>query len=252
MDCYQQTAHRLLGSRHAVALTGAGISVESGIPDFRSEKGLWSKYDPMEFGSIQSFRAHPARVWKMLIEMDELLVKAEPNAAHLALADLEKRGILKAVITQNVDSLHQKAGNLKTIEFHGNNRTLSCIRCGAQFPRTSVSFVTLPPSCSCGGALRPDFVFFGESIHPGVQQEATLEAQQCDLMLIIGTSATVAPASYLPYEAKERGAFILEINPTKTELSYRMTDLHIQESAGKALTAVLAAVDEMGPFRGTK
>jgi NAD-dependent deacetylase len=252
MDCYRLTANRLRQSGHAVALTGAGISVESGIPDFRSEKGLWTRYDPMEFGTIQSFRAHPEKVWKMLLEMDGLLSNAQPNAAHLALADLERRGILKAVVTQNVDSLHQKAGSCRVIEFHGHNRTLSCIRCGKQFCRANVSLTRLPPPCSCGGALRPDLVFFGENIPPEAHQQAIWEAEHCDVMLIVGTSATVAPASYLPYTAKERGAFILEINPARTELSYRTTDLHIQESAGQALPAILSALDEMSSFGGMK
>jgi NAD-dependent deacetylase len=245
MDCYLQTASRLLKSKHTVALTGAGISVESGIPDFRSEKGLWAKYDPMEFGSIQSFRANPKKVWEMLLEMDELLWKARPNAAHVALAELERRSLLKSVITQNVDSLHQRAGNCRVIEYHGHNRTLSCARCGRQFSREDISLKELPPSCSCGGALRPDVVFFGESIPPEAYKQAIWESEHCDLMLIVGTSASVAPASFLPVAAKENGAFILEINPAITELTHGTTDLHIRETAGKALPAVLRALDEM-------
>jgi NAD-dependent deacetylase len=166
MDDYRRMAERLLRSAYVVALTGAGISVESGIPDFRSAGGLWSKYDPMEYGTIESFRANPAKVWKMLAELDEVLLRADPNPAHRALAELEKRGILRLIITQNVDSLHQRAGNTKVVEFHGNNRTLRCDSCGQVFSRASVSLKNLPPRCPCGEALRPELVFFGEPI-PG-------------------------------------------------------------------------------------
>lgn len=223
------------------------MSVESGIPDFRSEAGLWSRFDPMEYGHIESFRADPGKVWTMLLEMDRLLSKASPNPGHLALAELERRGILKEVVTQNVDSLHQRAGNSNVIEFHGHGRTLRCDRCHNRFSREGLSLERLPPTCVCGGPLRPDFVFFGEEIPPEAHRRAMSAARYCDLMLIVGTSATVAPASHLPHVAKEHGAFLVEINPSTTELSYRMTDLHIMEPAGKALPAVLKALD-MHPF----
>lgn len=242
MDHYLEMADRIAQSRYAVALTGAGISVESGIPDFRSKGGLWSRYDPMEFAHIESLRANPAKVWKMLQEMDDLLSSAVPNAAHIALAELEKRGLLKAIITQNVDSLHQKAGSRNVIEFHGHFRSLQCDVCSRRFPREEISLVNLPPRCKCGGPLRPEIVFFGETIPRYAYQEAMLAAQSCDLMMIVGTSATVAPASYLPPAAKEGGAFLLEINPTATGLSYRMSDCHIAEPAGKALPAIVAAL----------
>lgn len=245
MHMYKEIAARLLTSRHVVALTGAGISVESGIPDFRSPGGLWSRYDPMEFGHIESFRINPGKVWKMLLEMDQLLNSALPNSAHFALAELEKRGIVKTVITQNVDSLHQRAGSSDVIEFHGHNRTLRCDHCGKRYSRESISLEVLPPICGCSKPLRPDFVFFGESIPPKALENAMAVAQGCDMMLIVGTSATVAPASYLPLAAKEASAFLLEINPTKTELSYRMSDLHIAEPAGKALPAILEALNTM-------
>jgi NAD-dependent deacetylase len=244
MNLYRLAADRILKSRYAVALTGAGISVESGIPDFRSPGGLWSKYDPLEFGHIESFRMNPQRVWKMLVEMDQLLLAAHPNQAHFALAELEDRGQLKGIITQNVDSLHQSAGSRNVIEFHGHNRTLSCDVCGTRLPRHAISFSKVPPYCACGYPLRPDFVFFGENIPQTAHEEAMEAAHSCDLMLVIGTSATVAPASLLPSSAKRGGAFILEINPNKTELTYRMSDLHIAEPAGKALPAIVAALDQ--------
>lgn len=245
MNFYQQAAEQILKSRSAVALTGAGISVESGIPDFRSPQGLWSKYDPMEFGHIESFRANPARVWRMLLEMDTLLIEAQPNRAHFALAELESRGLLKIVITQNVDSLHQRAGSHNVVEFHGHNRSLRCDACGARFARGSVALTSIPPECRCGNVLRPEFVFFGENIPPDAHRQAATAVDKCDLLIVVGTSATVAPASLLPLSAKRRGAFLLEINPTRTELSYRMSDIHIAEPAGKALSAIISALDRV-------
>ncbi len=242
IDC-ELAAEKLLQSRYAVALTGAGISVESGIPDFRSKDGLWSKYDPMEFGHIDSFRANPRKVWKMLSEMDMLLRRAQPNGAHYALAQMEDMGILKAIITQNIDSLHQRAGSRNVIEFHGHNRTLRCERCHRRFDRESVSLESLPPLCSCGSFLRPEFVFFGEEIPPEAYRRAMDAAQHCDVMLVVGTSATVAPASFLPRAAKSRGAFLLEINPTKTQLSDLYSDMHFADMAGRVLPAILAELN---------
>lgn len=246
MTLYKIAAERIARSRHLIALTGAGISVESGIPDFRSPGGLWSKYDPMEYGHIESFRMNPQRVWQMLLEMDRLLLRADPNPAHFALADLEKRGLLKTVITQNVDSLHQRAGSVNVIEFHGHNRSLRCESCGKRYSRKDVLLAVMPPCCRCGLPLRPDFVFFGESIPPTAHGEAMLAAENCDMMLIIGTSASVAPASFLPSSAKRGGAYLLEINPNQTELSSHLSDLHIAEPAGKALPAIIEELDQLG------
>jgi len=240
---HKQAADRLRQSRYAIALTGAGISVESGIPDFRSADGLWSRYDPMEFGHIVSFRRDPAKVWQMLLEMDALLHCSVPNPAHYALAELEQRRLIKSIITQNVDSLHQRAGSLRVVEYHGDGRTLRCDGCAQSYSRETVPFAKLPPLCWCGKPLRPNFVFFGEDISPTAHRDAVEAARHCDLMLVVGTSGTVAPASYLPAMAKQRGAFILEINPAKTEFSAKLADLSIAESAGTALPAIVAALD---------
>lgn len=247
MEKIFEAAVRLVQSRYAVALTGAGISVESGIPDFRSAGGLWSRYDPTEYADIDSFKANPAKVWKMLFEMDEMLTRAQANPAHLVLAELERRGIIKAVITQNVDSLHQRAGSSTVIEFHGHNRTLRCEGCGRRVKREDIAFDALAgsfPKCPCGGPMRPEVVFFGEGIPSQAHTAAISEIEKCDLVLVVGTSATVAPASYLPVIAKKQGAFILEINPTPTLLTDQMTDLHIAEAAGRALASILAVMDE--------
>ena len=252
MGIYRIVAERLITCRCTIALTGAGISVESGIPDFRSANGLWAKYDPMEYGDIESFRANPAKVWKMLLEMDTLLGRALPNPGHVALAQLEQQGILKAVVTQNVDSLHQKAGSVQVIEFHGHNRTLRCEECRRRFARENVFLDKIPPLCSCGSPLRPEFVFFGEEIPLEAYQQAMAAAQHCDLMLVVGTSATVAPASYLPRTAKRRGAAVVEVNPKATQLSHDTSDLHLAEPAGKALPAVMAALEALRAERRKK
>jgi len=228
-----------------VALTGAGISVESGIPDFRSKNGLWSRYDPNEYASIESFRANPGKVWKMLVEMDTLFSSAQPNAAHLALSELEQLGIIKVVVTQNIDSLHQRAGSSNVVEFHGHFRSLHCDSCFRIKMRKETEFDSLPPLCSCGGILRPDIVFFGEGIPPEAFSSAIRAAEDCDLMLIVGTSASVVPASQLPRIAKRKGAKLLEINPGSSELSGWLTDVHISEPAGLALSSVIEIVREM-------
>jgi NAD-dependent deacetylase len=239
---YRMAAEKLKDARCGVALTGAGISVESGIPDFRSPSGLWSKYDPEEFGYIESFRKNPAKVWRMIIEVQELLNRAVPNPAHISLAELEKAGHIKAIITQNIDSLHQRAGSVEVIEYHGHGRTLRCDVCGQTYLPDTVKLDELPPRCACSGPLRPDFVFFGEPIPPLAYRRSMEYAARCDVMLVIGTSATVAPASYLPLIAKERGAYIIEINPSPSAISTTLTDLYIGEPAGKAMPLIVEAL----------
>jgi NAD-dependent deacetylase len=227
--------------RHSrvVALTGAGISVESGIPDFRSAGGLWSRFDPMEYAYIRAFRRNPAKVWAMLKEMDAVITRARPNPAHLALAELEARGILTGIITQNVDNLHQAAGSKRVVEYHGNALRFVCDTCHGHHPRESLDFSHTPLYCLCGGLIRPDVVFFGEPIPPAAQAEAEELAQHCDLMLVIGTSGEVAPASYIPAIAKEWRAVIMESNLEPTRLTHSLTDHFLKGSAGKLLPEVI-------------
>ena len=222
-----------------VALTGAGISVESGIPDFRSPDGLWSRFDPMEYAHIRAFRANPAKVWALLKEMDAVITGARPNPAHYALAELEARGVLLGVITQNVDNLHQAAGSKRVVEYHGNARRFVCDTCNGHHPRETLDFSHTPLYCLCGGLIRPDVVFFGEAIPTAAQEEAEELAQECDLLLVIGTSGEVAPASYLPYTAKEWGAVIVENNLEPTRLTRTLTDHFLKGSAGKLLPLTL-------------
>ncbi len=229
----------LLASRYAVALTGAGISVESGIPDFRSDDGVWAKFDPYEYGHIDSFRADPGKVWKLLLEMRTLVESASPNQAHYALGELERRGVLKAIITQNVDGLHQKGGASNVIEFHGSFRTMHCESCRKSYASSEVSLAKLPPRCRCGGPIRPDVVLFGEGIPDDAYSRAFEAASRCDLMIVAGTSASVAPASDLPMVAKRAGASIVEINPNASDLSPELCDLRIIETAGEAFTHIM-------------
>jgi len=228
--------------RRLVALTGAGISVESGIPDFRSPGCLWERFDPREYAYIRAFRANPAKVWTMLQEMDALLTAARPNPAHLALAELEARGLLLGIITQNVDNLHQAAGNSRVVEYHGNAHRFICDTCKGHHPRESLDFSSPPLYCLCGGLIRPDVVFFGEPIPEAAQREAEELARDCDLLLVIGTSGEVAPASYLPYTAKQWGALIVENNLEPTSLTRNLTDYFLPRPAGKLWPRVLQAM----------
>jgi NAD-dependent deacetylase len=203
----------------AVALTGAGISVDSGIPDFRSRGGLWEKYDPAEYATIDAFRRDPDRVWNMLREMGDQVAGAAPNAGHLGLARLEAEGLLDGIITQNVDDLHQAAGSRTVIEFHGNARRLACTRCGDRTQPDRMPAGHHAPRCAkCEGILRPLIVFFGEPIPPTALRRAADLARSCRTMLVVGTSATVAPASLLPLMARDAGARVVEIDLQETAL----------------------------------
>lgn len=230
----------------SVALTGAGISVESGIPAFRGAQGLWERYDPIEYASIESFDADPAKVWLMLKEMDELVMSAQPNPAHQALALLEKQGCLASVVTQNIDGLHQAAGSRHVVEFHGSGRHLRCQGCGRQVGRAELMVEQIPPRCGCGGFIRPNVVFFGEPIPERAAMTAFALASSCQVMLVVGTSAVVAPASQLPALAKRAGAKIVEINLEPSPLSHDISDYLFEASASQVLPKLVEAVDALG------
>ena len=237
-----QLAAIIRGSRHIAALTGAGISVESGIPDFRSPGGLWERFDPMEYATLQAFKANPAKVWALINEMDALITRARPNPAHLALAALEARGRLAGLITQNVDNLHQAAGSKNVVEYHGNAHRFVCDTCRGQHPRETLDFEHIPLYCLCGGLIRPDVVFFGEPIPAAAQEAAYALVLTCDLLLIIGTSGEVAPANFLPQIAKSRGAVIVENNLVPTRLTRSLTDYFLPGKAGVVLPQVLQSL----------
>jgi len=245
-DLIQETAKIIASSKHVVALTGAGISVESGIPPFRGKGGLWEKFDPMEVGHIQSFMENPERVWRLLISgMKDILSEARPNAAQYGLARLESLGKLKTVITQNVDGLHQLAGSRDVIEFHGNFAWLRCLNCGARVKTVNVALKEMPPKCDCGGIYRPECVFFGESIPMQAMDRSQLAASSCDLMLVIGTSAVVQPAAFMPVIARQSGAVVIEINPEPTPLTQTTSKFLVQGKAGSIVKQIADEVERM-------
>jgi NAD-dependent deacetylase len=241
-DLIQRTAEAILGARQVMALTGAGISVESGIPPFRGQGGLWAKYDPEEYAHIDAFRRNPGKVWEMLREMRQVMARAKPNPAHTALAELEALGRLSCIVTQNVDGLHQEAGSRNVVEFHGNDRELVCMMCGVQTPSAPVALDRLPPMCACGGVLKPTVVMFGETIPPDALARADEAAGASDVALIAGASAEVFPAAQIPYTIKRNGGVIIEFNIEPTALTGSVADWSHTESASTSLSAVAAAV----------
>ncbi|KAJ7550343.1 hypothetical protein O6H91_07G095900 [Diphasiastrum complanatum] len=203
-EAIAEAAKLIAEASSVVAFTGAGISVESGIPDFRSAGGLWSKYDPSVYCSYQVFLERPELFWKMALEIYELMSHAKPNAAHVALAELENCGLLSCVITQNVDNLHQRAGNKKVYELHGNAITCSCITCKTKFacddvirPLQETSILTVPKCNTCQGILKLDVVLFGEALPSLVVEDAMTSTIAADVLLVVGTSLTVSPANSL-------------------------------------------------------
>ncbi len=242
-DQIERAATILAKSKFTVALTGAGISVESGIPPFRGKGGLWERIDPMKYAHINALREDPGTVWRMLIkEMNMTLGKARPNPAHIGLMDLEELGILRSIITQNVDGLHQMAGSTDVIEFHGTFSWVRCFACDRRTRITDIDLTEIPPRCRCGGIYRPDAVFFGEMI----PQEALFRSQRasgnCDVMLVIGTSALVQPSASIPFIAKDNGAAIIEINPEPTQLTDEISDISLMGPAGSVMPRLVRSV----------
>jgi NAD-dependent deacetylase len=227
-----------------VALTGAGVSTESGIPDFRSPGGLWAQFDPLDYGSIQAFRADPERVWRFYAPRFAMLTEAEPNAAHRALAELERRGLLIAVVTQNIDLLHRRAGSREVIEVHGSIRTSTCPRCGRAYELAEVLRLLEAgagaPRCPAdGGVLKPDVVFFGELLPEGAMERATELARGAGLLLVVGSSLEVYPVAGLPLDTLEAGGLLAIVNRGSTPLDSRAA-LKLDGSAGVLLEEVLA------------
>jgi NAD-dependent deacetylase len=233
----------LRAARHLTAFTGAGISVESGIPPFRGPGGLWERYDPRLL-ELDYFRSHPKESWEVLhILFYDHLDAAQPNEAHRVLAAWEARGLLKAVITQNIDNLHTRAGCRKVIEFHGHTRSLTCLGCGKTVAAASVDLATLPPICPCGGVLKPDLVFFGEDIPPRARQDAEEAIGRTDVLLVIGSTGEVYPAASLPVRAAALGARIIEINPKPSAFTAAMQTMLLAMPAGEALRSLDRALE---------
>jgi NAD-dependent deacetylase len=242
-DLIHQAADIIINSELTLALTGAGISVESGIPDFRSPGGLWTIYDPSEYATITAFYASPEKVWEMAQEMTKLIDQAEPNSAHTGMAELEKMGFLHHIITQNVDNLHQDAGSKNVIEYHGNVSTLTCLKCGKKFRREDLTD-EIPPKCTCRTKqiLKPDVIFFGEAIPGDAMNKSFQLASQAQVLIVAGTSALVSPANTIPSITKQNSAKIIEINRESTHLTGTITDVFLQGDAGMTIPALVEAI----------
>jgi NAD-dependent deacetylase len=213
-----RAAEWIASAKKVIVFTGAGVSTESGIPDFRSATGLWVRFDPMEYATLGAFKQDPVKVWRMLAEVERIL-DARPNAGHRALAELEAEGAVSGLITQNIDGLHQAAGSRNVIEFHGSHRTFSCLTCGARYSREEVGGMGMPPRCAngigrrvCGAILKPDVVLFDEMIPVEALRGADQLVRGADLVLVAGTSCEVYPAASIPHQVRDQGGKIVELN----------------------------------------
>ncbi len=226
-------------SQHITVFTGAGISVESGIPPFRGENGLWEKYDPY-FLHINYFMKNPKKSWELNKELFyRLLTDCDPNKAHQVVADLEKEGYVNTVITQNIDNLHQEAGSENVYEFHGTYKRLSCVECGKKYEFGEDYLKKLPPRCnSCDGILKPDYIFFGEGIPQKAYQASIKESKEADLFIVIGTTGEVTPASLIPEMAARNGANIIEVNTKKSSYTDNITDVFLEGKATKVMESL--------------
>lgn len=233
-------------SNYIVVFTGAGISTESGIDDFRSEGGLWSRYDPAIYASYHYFLDDPSKFWEMQNELEGIVANAEPNLAHYAIAELEELGKVKAIITQNIDMLHQKAGSgkygAKIFELHGQYGTLECIKCRKEFHYEEIDTKSVKyPVCECSGFIKPKVILFGESLPMGVMEGAMNACRDCDCFLMVGSSLVVSPANFMPSIAKQYEARILFINKESTVMD-NLADIFIRGSASEIFTALMKKI----------
>jgi len=236
----EKAVELIKNAKHVTAFTGAGISVESGIPPFRGKDGLWSKFDPI-FLDINYFNQYPLESWKLIKEIFyDFFGKAKPNAAHFALSEMEKLSYINSVITQNIDNLHQQAGSKKVYEFHGTSRNLICTNCNKIYSATNIDISQLPPKCErCGTVLKPNFVFFGEPIPEPARTNSFAEAEKADVFILIGTTGEIMPASIIPIEAEKNGAKIIEVNIQPSNYTSSITDIFLEGKATKIMQKLL-------------
>ncbi len=250
-DAIEAAAAMLRLATHAVALVGAGLSAESGIPTFRGEGGLWTRFGEPTFDGWELFSQDPAAWWREVIDSGReegqfarTIDEARPNAGHYAMADLEKMGCLAHIITQNIDNLHQLAGSTRISEIHGNRNLVRCMSCGSRDRLATIALDRLPPLCpECGGFLKTDTVMFGEPIPEDVLRDCYRETSLSDLFLVVGTSAVVYPAAEFPQMARRRGAGLIEINLQDTPFN-GLADVVIRARAGEALAAIVERLRE--------
>ena len=247
-EVVKAAATLILSADYVVVLTGAGVSVESGIPPFRGPGGIWTRFGEPPMDGYQRFLADPKSWWEGRLKpgrrrgLGVSILDAKPNPGHYALAEMEEVGILRAVITQNIDNLHTAAGSRNVLEIHGNVHKLRCVKCGARFPRNGFDLSELPPRCPrCGGVVKGDTVMFGEPIPQDVLSRCMEEAERCDCMLVVGTSAAVYPAAGLPLIVKRRGGALIEVNPRTSELN-SLCDVCIRAPSGEALPKIVSAL----------
>ena len=238
-------------SQYVTALTGAGVSVESGIRPFRGPGGIWTELGEPPMDGYRRFENNPKEYWEEMMNPVRIsrfwdsYNKAKPNAGHMAFAELEAMGILKSLITQNIDNLHIEAGNKKVLEIHGNKLKLRCVNCNARFPKIGFDLSTLPPQCpECGGIVKDDIVMFGEPIPSDVLVSCQAEAKQSDCMIVVGTSAIVYPAASLPLIVKDRGGVMIEVNPLESEMS-EICDVVVRASSGEAMPALVETLKKL-------
>ena len=239
MDTLREAALVISNSEYLIALTGAGISKESNIPTFRGEDGLWRTYDVMELATPSAFVRNPTLVWEWYEWRQGLISKCDPNPAHNTLVRWEERGLLKTLITQNVDGLHRRAGSTKVLEVHGDLWALKCSFCDYQ-GRLNKPASGIPACPLCGKHLRPDVVWFGESLDRAIMSQVYTELEKADACIVIGTSALVQPSASFPLIVKQRGGPIIEVNIEKTMLTSAV-DFHLSGKAGE----ILPALDEL-------
>jgi NAD-dependent deacetylase len=260
-DAIEAAAQIIARANYAIAFTGAGISAESGIPTFRDPGGIWDRFDPSEVGTpegtLQFAMRHPERIREFLEESVAIFEKAEPNPGHHGLVELEEMGILKSVVTQNIDDLHSIAGNTKVFEVHGNLYRFRCTSCDwkNKFSREEIlgkvksafheesftleGLLAVLPKCDCAGLMRPDVVMFGEEVQQ--LSESHREAQLSDVIIVLGTSGVVWPAARVPYDGKKKNSKIIEINPT--ENAFRdITDVYVKDLSGTAMPKIMERV----------
>jgi NAD-dependent deacetylase len=240
----ERLAELIRDHQPCVALTGAGVSTESGIPDFRSPKGMWARFDPLEYATLGAFQRDPEKVWRFYAPRFSLLTDAEPNRAHLVLAELESFGLLRAVITQNIDLLHERAGSCEVVEVHGSIRTSTCLSCGARYPLAEVLGLLdagAPRCTACSEVLKPDVVFFDELLPDEAIDRAYELAGKARLLLVVGSSLQVWPVAELPLVTLRAGGKVGVVNEGSTSVD-DSAELKLTGKAGEILEATLAAL----------
>jgi len=244
-DSVKEVANLIVNSKCTIALTGAGISTASGVPDFRGRRGLWRRVSPKVF-TFEYFAKRPGDVWRLIVELYASLKYAEPNSAHRALVELENLGVLCAIITQNIDRLHQAAGSKMVVELHGNYLYVRCMSCGARYPasyayRQITLGVEVPICEKCGGYLKPDIAFFNEPVNTASLHLAIEYARKADLILVIGSKLSVYPANTLPIEVKRRGGNVVIISDEETDMD-ELADFIIRGRAEEVMPMLVEEV----------